>query len=72
MDELQQNVGVQVPNSQQHKDDLNRGAKTRAQVLREVVESGEVDRAEFNRGFVASQYYGYLRRAPSSRASTPG
>jgi hypothetical protein len=64
VDELQQNVGVQVPNSQQHKTALNNGSKTRAQVLREIVESNEVDRAEFNRGFVASQYYGYLHRDP--------
>jgi hypothetical protein len=64
VDELQAYVGVQVPDSQQHKDDLDRGAKTRAQVLREFVESREVDAAEFNRAFVASQYYGYLRRDP--------
>jgi Tol biopolymer transport system component len=37
---------------------------TRAQVLRAVVESDEVGAAEFNRAFVAMQYYGYLRRTP--------
>ncbi|HLL16691.1 MAG TPA: S8 family serine peptidase [Pyrinomonadaceae bacterium] len=37
---------------------------TRAQVLRAVVESNEVGTQEFNRAFVAMQYYGYLRRAP--------
>jgi hypothetical protein len=37
---------------------------TRAQVLRAVVESGEIDAVEYNGAFVAMQYYGYLRRAP--------
>jgi hypothetical protein len=39
-------------------------ALTRAQVLRAVVQSDEVSRAEYNSAFVAMQYYGYLRRAP--------
>jgi hypothetical protein len=39
-------------------------ALTRAQVLRAIVESDEVAAAEFNRAFVAMQYYGYLRRMP--------
>ena len=37
---------------------------TRAQVLRAIVQSREVDAAEYNGAFVAMQYYGYLRRAP--------
>jgi uncharacterized repeat protein (TIGR01451 family) len=37
---------------------------TRAEVLRAVVESNEVGAAEYNRAFVAMQYYGYLRRTP--------
>ncbi len=43
---------------------LNAGALTRAQVLRAIVQSREVNAAEFNRAFVAMQYYGYLRRTP--------
>ncbi|MDQ3754071.1 MAG: DUF4214 domain-containing protein, partial [Acidobacteriota bacterium] len=43
---------------------LGGGALTRAAVLRAVVESDEVSAAEFNRAFVAMQYYGYLRRTP--------
>jgi Zn-dependent metalloprotease len=39
---------------------------SRAQVLRAIVESNEVGAAEFNRAFVAMQYYGYLRRAPEA------
>ncbi|HZG54489.1 MAG TPA: Calx-beta domain-containing protein, partial [Pyrinomonadaceae bacterium] len=37
---------------------------TKAQVLRAIVQSREVDAAEYNGAFVAMQYYGYLRRAP--------
>jgi sugar lactone lactonase YvrE len=37
---------------------------TRAQMLRAIVQSREVDAAEYNGAFVAMQYYGYLRRAP--------
>jgi hypothetical protein len=37
---------------------------TRAQVLRAIVQSKEVDRTEYNGAFVAMQYYGYLRREP--------
>jgi photosystem II stability/assembly factor-like uncharacterized protein len=37
---------------------------TRAQVLRALVESDEVGAAEYNKAFVAMQYYGYLRRTP--------
>ncbi|MDQ3754701.1 MAG: PQQ-dependent sugar dehydrogenase [Acidobacteriota bacterium] len=42
------------------------GALTRAQVLRAIVESDEVTAVEFNRAFVATQYYGYLRRTPEA------
>ena len=45
---------------------LNNSALTRAQVLRAVVQSDEVGAREFNRAFVAMQYYGYLRRAPEA------
>ena len=43
---------------------LAAGTLTRAQVLRAIVESREVDVREFNGAFVAMQYYGYLRRTP--------
>jgi hypothetical protein len=39
---------------------------TRAQVLRAVVQSREVDAREFNSAFVAMQYFGYLRRTPET------
>lgn len=41
---------------------------TRAQVLRAIADSDQVAALEFNQAFVATQYYGYLRRTPD----TPG
>ncbi len=46
--------------------DLQEGRKTRAQILREIVESGEVYRRFLNRAFVVMQYFGYLRRDPDA------
>jgi uncharacterized delta-60 repeat protein len=43
---------------------LNSATLTRAQVLRAIADSDEVFQMEFNRAFVAMQYYGYLRRTP--------
>ena len=40
------------------------GTLTRAQVLRAIADSDQVVTAEANQGFVAMQYYGYLRRTP--------
>jgi hypothetical protein len=44
--------------------DLNAGTKSRADVLRLIVESREVNAVQTNHAFVAMQYYGYLRRTP--------
>jgi alpha-tubulin suppressor-like RCC1 family protein/subtilisin family serine protease len=44
--------------------DLQAGRRTRADVVRLLVESPEVDAREYNSAFVAMQYYGYLRRTP--------
>lgn len=46
---------------------LNGGTLSRAKVLRAVVDSTQVLQAEFNNGFVAMQYYGYLRRKPEPK-----
>jgi len=43
---------------------LNASAKTRAQVIRVLVDHADVDAKEYNNAFVAMQYYGYLRRTP--------
>ena len=41
------------------------GAKTRAQVVRQIAEHPNLDNAEKNRAFVLMQYFGYLRRNPN-------
>lgn len=47
---------------------MNTGALTRAQVLRAIAQSDEiVQNKEAVNSFVASQYYGYLRRTPGHR-----
>jgi hypothetical protein len=43
---------------------LNGGTKTRAQVLRAIVESPEVNAKFYKQAFVTMQYFGYLRRDP--------
>ena len=45
---------------------LDTNQKTRAQVLREIVESQSVTDKFFIRAFVAMQYFGYLRRDPDT------
>jgi len=40
------------------------GSRSRAAILREIAESREVAAQFFNRAFVATQYFGYLRRDP--------
>ena len=41
------------------------GAKSRAQVLRQIAEHQNLANAEINRAFVLMQYFGYLRRNPN-------
>ncbi|HEX8559519.1 MAG TPA: TIGR03118 family protein [Pyrinomonadaceae bacterium] len=45
---------------------LNGATETRATVLRRVAEAEEMQAREFNRAFVAMQYFGYLRRDPDT------
>ena len=45
---------------------LSDGRMTRGQVLRAIADSNGVSGVEFNRAFVAMQYYGYLRRTPET------
>ncbi|MDT7541843.1 MAG: hypothetical protein QOE33_1747 [Acidobacteriota bacterium] len=47
--------------------DLRAGAKTRADVLRAVVDHPDANAKEFNPAFVAMQYFGYLRRDPEAQ-----
>ncbi|HEX8891643.1 MAG TPA: Calx-beta domain-containing protein [Pyrinomonadaceae bacterium] len=57
-------AGVTLSNKQQLIDDLQAGRKTRAQVLREIVESVQVYQKFFNEAFVVMEYFGYLHRDP--------
>jgi Domain of unknown function (DUF4214) len=45
-------------------DGLTGGQETRATVLRKIANDVDFRNAEFNRGFVLMQYFGYLRRNP--------
>jgi uncharacterized protein (TIGR03118 family) len=45
---------------------LNAATMTRAQVLRAVAESEEMNTREFNAAFVTMEYFGYLRRDPDT------
>jgi uncharacterized repeat protein (TIGR01451 family) len=68
VDKLLQNVGLQQLTGAVTRDtlitDLVTARRTRAGVLRAVVEHPDVEAREYNGAFVAMQYYGYLRRAP--------
>jgi methionine-rich copper-binding protein CopC len=57
---------VTLPNKQALIDDLNAGRKTRAQVLRAVIETTEVYTKYINEAFVVMEYFGFLRRDPDA------
>lgn len=64
VDTLLRTAGVTISNRDQLVTNLNSGTQTRAQVLRAIVESQVVQAKEFNRAYVAMQYFGYLKRDP--------
>jgi hypothetical protein len=64
VDALVTNAEVTLLNKAALVDALNSSQKTRAQVLREIVELQTVTDKFFIRAFVAMQYFGYLRRDP--------
>ena len=66
VDKLEQMAGVTLSNKSTLVNALNGGTQTRAQVLRNVIESSPVFDKFFNRGFVTMQYFGYLRRDPDT------
>lgn len=66
VDALAATAGVTLSNRDALIAALNGGTKTRAQVLREIVESSVVDNKFFNTAFVLMQYFGYLRRDPDT------
>jgi hypothetical protein len=66
VDALETNAEVTLTNKTALVDALNTNQKTRAQVLREIVELQSVEDKFFVRAFVAMQYFGYLRRDPDT------
>ena len=67
VDRLLQTAGTQLTGAVTRDSlvqDIRSGSKTRAEALRAIVESPEVDQKEYNGAFVAMQYFGYLRRDP--------
>jgi hypothetical protein len=64
VDALSQTAGVSLSNRQALVDSLEAGTLTRAQVLRQIAESGEVSAKYYNQAFVVMEYFGYLRRDP--------
>jgi len=66
VDALLTTAGVTLSSRQSMIDGLNNGTLTRAQVLRQIVESNEVSTKYFNQAFVVMEYFGYLRRDPDA------
>jgi hypothetical protein len=66
VNKLEANAGVTLPNKQQLIDALNSGARTRSQVLRDIVESQVVFDKFIIPSFVDMEYKGYLRRDPDA------
>ncbi|HVS82090.1 MAG TPA: LamG-like jellyroll fold domain-containing protein [Pyrinomonadaceae bacterium] len=66
VDKLLQTAGVDLPNRQALIDALRTRRLRRAQVLRQIAESGEVYQRYYNQAFVVMEYFGYLRRDPDS------
>ena len=64
-------AGVTLPNQAQLVSDLNGGQKTRAQVLRAIAESPQVDEKFYKQAFVTMEYFGYLRRDPEVCVGSP-
>ncbi len=66
VDALTNAAGISLANRQTLIDALNAGTQTRAQVLRQIAESGEVYQKYYNQAFVVMEYFGYLRREPDA------
>jgi len=62
---LSSGAGV-VPSRQSMIDGLNNSTLTRAQVLRQIVETTEVSTKYNHQAFAVMEYFGYLRREPDS------
>jgi hypothetical protein len=67
VDTLNTNAGNPLTTAERDQlvNDLSTNAKTRAQVLRAIVDNQNFANLEFNRAFVLMEYFGYLRRNPN-------
>jgi hypothetical protein len=59
-------AGVTIANKEDVINRLAAGTMTRAQALKEIVESAEVDARFFNEATIVMHYFGYLRRDPDA------
>ena len=67
VDKLLQTSGVDLASRRQELIDALRTRRLiRAQVLREIAESGEVYQKYYNQAFVVMEYFGYLHRDPDA------
>jgi Tol biopolymer transport system component len=69
LERLLQNIGITLTGAVTRETllaDLNAGRRTRAAVLRAIVEHPDVEHAEYNGAFVTMQYFGYLKRDPDT------
>lgn len=66
VDTILSKAGLTVPNRQDIINRLQGGQITRAQALREIIESPEVDAKFFNEATIVLHYFGYLRRDPDA------
>ena len=66
VDALLNTAGVTLPASTRQAliDGLNGGTLSRGQVLRQIVDSSEVQSKYFNQAYAVMEYFGYLRREP--------
>jgi hypothetical protein len=64
VDTLLRTVGVTLTQRTTLINDLTAGRKTRGRVLRDIVETTQVYNKVYPKGFVAMEYFGYLRRDP--------
>jgi Tol biopolymer transport system component len=70
---LLQNIGVTLTGTVTRETliaDLHNERRTRAGVLRAIVEHPSVEHAEYNGAFVTMQYFGYLKRDPDADGFT--
>ncbi|HEX8421799.1 MAG TPA: LpqB family beta-propeller domain-containing protein, partial [Pyrinomonadaceae bacterium] len=70
VERLLQNIGITLTGAVTRDTllaDLNAGRRTRAGVLRAVVEHPDVEHGEYNGAFVTMQYFGYLKRDPDTK-----